>query len=72
MTLCMAGVVQVAMYTKRYTVLCECDLNCLFQAYLEFFASSEIVHSLLHVMPRYPSVNFHIINKNVSGFMHIV
>lgn len=36
------------------------------QAYLEFFASPEFVGALLEVLPKYESVNYHILNREVS------
>ena len=33
------------------------------QAYLEFFASSSFVDHIISVLPRYPLVNYHIVDK---------
>ena len=35
------------------------------QAYLEFFTKPLLARALLEVLPKYPQVNYHIINKNV-------
>ena len=33
------------------------------QAYLEFFASSSFVDHMIQVLPQYPLVNYHIVNR---------
>ena len=37
------------------------------QAYLEFFASPEFVQTLLDILPSYPFINYHVVNREVRG-----
>ena len=43
-----------------------CLCSSLPQAYLEFFTSKENIIALKEILPRYPQVNYHIINHSVS------
>ncbi|CDW57998.1 methylenetetrahydrofolate reductase [Trichuris trichiura] len=36
------------------------------KAYLEFFASAAFVHSLLSIIPKYPMVSYHVLNRDAS------
>lgn len=41
------------------------------KAYLEFFTSKENVDALLNVLPLFPRINYHIINRDVSSRLHL-